>query len=82
MRTAVKSADIVFYHKPNMPLVVIEAKANKHEIGKGMQQGLDYACLLEVPFIFAFNASTTLAKILRLSWFYRSTTTVNYPRLS
>ena len=55
MRTTVKSADIVLYHKPNMPLAVIEAKANKHEIGKGMQQGLDYAGLLEVPFIFATN---------------------------
>ncbi len=38
-----------------MPLAVIEAKANKHEIGKGIQQGLDYARLLEVPFIFASN---------------------------
>jgi len=55
MRTTVKSADIVLYHKPNIPLAVIEAKANKHEIGKGMQQGLDYARLLEVPFIFASN---------------------------
>lgn len=55
VRKTVKSADIVLYHKPNMPLAVIEAKANKHEIGKGMQQGLDYARLLEVPFIFASN---------------------------
>jgi type I restriction enzyme R subunit len=55
IRKTVKSADIVLYHKPNMPLAVIEAKANKHEIGKGMQQGLDYASLLEVPFIFASN---------------------------
>lgn len=55
MRTAVKSADIVLYHKPNIPLAVVEAKANKHEIGKGMQQGLDYAGLLDVPFIFASN---------------------------
>ena len=55
MRKTVKSADIVLYHKPNMPLAVIEAKANKHEIGKGMQQGLDYARLLEVPFVFASN---------------------------
>jgi len=55
MRTAVKSADIVLYHKPNIPLAVVEAKANKHEIGKGMQQGLDYARLLDVPFIFASN---------------------------
>ncbi|WP_181382118.1 EcoAI/FtnUII family type I restriction enzme subunit R [Shewanella sp. BC20] len=54
-RRKVKSADIVLYHKPSMPLAVIEAKANKHEIGKGMQQGLDYAALLEVPFIFASN---------------------------
>lgn len=54
-RKTVKSADIVLYHKPNMPLAVIEAKANKHEIGKGMQQGLDYARLLDVPFVFASN---------------------------
>ncbi|QUN04787.1 DEAD/DEAH box helicase family protein [Shewanella yunxiaonensis] len=54
-RRTVKSADIVLYHKPSMPLAVIEAKANKHEIGKGMQQGLDYANLLDVPFIFASN---------------------------
>lgn len=55
MRKTVKSADIVLYHKPSMPLAVIEAKANKHDIGKGIQQGLDYARLLEVPFIFASN---------------------------
>ena len=55
MRQTVKSADIVLYHKPNMPLAVIEAKANKHEVGKGIQQGLDYARLLDVPFIFASN---------------------------
>ncbi|NHN36902.1 DEAD/DEAH box helicase family protein [Pseudomaricurvus alcaniphilus] len=55
MRKTVKSADIVLYHKFNMPLAVIEAKANKHEIGKGMQQGLDYARLLDVPFAFASN---------------------------
>lgn len=54
-RKKVKSADIVLYHKPSMPLAVVEAKANKYEVGKGMQQGLDYASLLEVPFIFASN---------------------------
>jgi type I restriction enzyme R subunit len=55
MRKTVKSADIVLYHKPNLPLAVIEAKANKHEVGKGIQQGLDYARLLDIPFIFASN---------------------------
>jgi len=35
MPKTVKSADIVLYHKPSIPLAVIEAKANKHEVGKG-----------------------------------------------
>lgn len=55
VRKTVKSADIVLYHKPNMALAVIEAKANKHDVGKGMQQGLDYARLLDIPFVFASN---------------------------
>ncbi|TXL20932.1 hypothetical protein BMR06_02675, partial [Methylococcaceae bacterium HT5] len=55
VRKTVKSADIVLYHQPNIPLAVIEAKANKHEVGKGIQQGLDYARLQEVPFVFSSN---------------------------
>ena len=54
-RRTVKSADIVLYHKPGIPLAVIEAKANKHEIGKGMQQGIEYARLLDLPIVFATN---------------------------
>ncbi|MDS1037488.1 EcoAI/FtnUII family type I restriction enzme subunit R [Klebsiella pneumoniae] len=54
-RRTVKSADIALYYKPGIPLAVIEAKANKHEIGKGMQQGIEYARLLDVPFVFATN---------------------------
>ncbi|CED57027.1 type I restriction enzyme EcoAI R protein [Aliivibrio wodanis] len=55
MRKTVKKADIVLYHKPSMPLAVVEAKANKHQVGKGIQQGLDYARLLDIPFIFSSN---------------------------
>lgn len=55
VRQTVKKADIVLYHKPSMPLAVVEAKANKHEVGKGIQQGLNYARLLDVPFIFSSN---------------------------
>lgn len=54
-RQKVKSADIVLYHKPSMPLAVIEAKANKHELGTGMQQAQNYARLLDVPFVFTSN---------------------------
>ncbi|MBB7853146.1 DEAD/DEAH box helicase family protein, partial [Escherichia coli] len=54
-RRAVKSADIVLYYKPGIPLAVIEAKAGKRETGRGMQQAIEYARLLDVPFVFATN---------------------------
>ncbi|MEN9017707.1 MAG: DEAD/DEAH box helicase family protein [Hellea sp.] len=54
-RKTVKSADIVLYHKPSIPLAVVEAKSNKKTKLTGMQQGLDYASLLDVPFIFTSN---------------------------
>ncbi len=51
-RLRVKSADIVLYYKPGLPLAVIEAKANQHSVGKGMQQGLEYAEHAECAFCF------------------------------
>jgi type I restriction enzyme R subunit len=54
-RSKGKRADFVLYHKPNMPLAIIEAKKNTLPIAAGMQQGLSYADLLEVPFIFSSN---------------------------
>jgi type I restriction enzyme, R subunit len=54
-RSKGKRADFVLYHKPNLPLAVIEAKKNTLSIAAGMQQGLTYADLLEVPFIFSSN---------------------------
>ena len=50
-----KRADYVLFYHPNQPLAIIEAKDNKHSIGAGMQQGLGYAELLDVPFIFSSN---------------------------
>ena len=50
-----KRADYVLYHKSNIPLAVIEAKDNKHSIGDGMQQALNYAETLGVPFVFSSN---------------------------
>lgn len=35
-----KFADIFLYHKPNIPIAIIEAKDNKHKVGAGLQQGL------------------------------------------
>src|ERR1051326_9183481 len=50
-----KRADYVLYHKPGIPLAVVEAKDNNHSVGAGMQQALDYATVLDVPFAFSSN---------------------------
>ena len=43
-----KRADYILYYKPNIPIALIEAKDNTHSVGDGMQQGLDYAEMLEI----------------------------------
>ncbi|MBC8215496.1 MAG: type I restriction enzyme HsdR N-terminal domain-containing protein, partial [Candidatus Marinimicrobia bacterium] len=50
-----KRADYILYYKPNIPLAVVEAKDNTHEIGAGMQQALDYAEILDIPFVYTSN---------------------------
>jgi type I restriction enzyme R subunit len=54
-RGQAKRADYILYYKPNIPLAVIEAKDNNHSVGDGMQQALDYAATLEIPFVFSSN---------------------------
>jgi type I restriction enzyme R subunit len=54
-RGAAKRADYILYYKPNIPIAVIEAKDNKHTIGAGLQQALDYARILDIPFVFSSN---------------------------
>src|SRR6195256_6574404 len=54
-RGQAKRADYILYFKPNIPLALIEAKDNSHSVGDGMQQGLDYATSLEIPFVFSSN---------------------------
>src|SRR2546429_5321860 len=54
-RGKAKRADYVLYYKPNIPLALIEAKDNSYGVGDGMQQGLDYATTLNIPFVFSSN---------------------------
>ncbi|HSM89357.1 MAG TPA: restriction endonuclease, partial [Desulfobacterales bacterium] len=35
-----KRADYILFHKPNIPVALIEAKDNTHPVGAGMQQAL------------------------------------------
>jgi type I restriction enzyme, R subunit len=50
-----KRADYILYYKSNIPLAVIEAKDNSYSVGAGMQQALNYAETLSVPFVFSSN---------------------------
>lgn len=50
-----KRADYILYYKPNIPIAIIEAKDNKHTVGAGMQQALEYARILDIPFVFSSN---------------------------
>ncbi len=54
-RGAKKRADYLLSYKPNIPIAVIEAKDNKHSIRSGIQQALEYAQILDVPFVFSSN---------------------------
>ena len=55
-----KRADYILYYKSNIPLAVIEAKENSSSVGAGMQQALNYADTLGVPFVFSSNGDAFL----------------------
>jgi type I restriction enzyme R subunit len=50
-----KRADYILYYKPNIPIAIIEAKDNNHCVSDGMQQALEYAETLGIPFVFSSN---------------------------
>lgn len=54
-RGTAKRADYILYYKPNIPIAIIEAKDNKHTVRAGLQQALDYARILDIPFVFSSN---------------------------
>ena len=53
-RGKAKRADYVLYYQ-HFPIALIEAKDNTHAVGDGMQQALDYAITLDIPFVFSSN---------------------------
>lgn len=53
-----KRADYILYYKPSQPLAIIEAKDNNHNVGDGMQQALEYAEILDIPFVFTSNGDS------------------------
>lgn len=55
VREPAKKADYVLYINANNPIAVVEAKDNKHTVSHGIQQAIEYAKMLEVPFAYSSN---------------------------
>ena len=55
-----KRADFILYYKNNFPIALIEAKDNNHSAGSGMQQALNYAETLDIPFVYSTNGDSFL----------------------
>jgi len=50
-----KRADFILYYKPNIPIAIIEAKSNKLSVNAGIQQGIEYSNILDIPVVFSSN---------------------------
>lgn len=53
-----KKADYLLTHKDGqLPLAIIEAKDADHTVGDGLQQAMEYAEILQIPFAYSSNGS-------------------------
>ena len=50
-----KRVDYLLYLSVDNPIAVIEAKDNNHAISHGLQQAMEYAQMLDLPFAFSSN---------------------------
>lgn len=50
-----KKADYVLYLAANYPIAIVEAKDNNHTVSHGLQQAMEYAIQLDVPFAYSSN---------------------------
>lgn len=50
-----KKADYLLFSSKNNPIAIVEAKDNNKPIGGGIQQAIDYAEILDLPFAYSSN---------------------------
>src|SRR5699024_3402371 len=55
-----KKADYLLMHNKHFPLAIIEAKDNTQSVGAGMQQAIEYADILDVPYAYSTNGDAFL----------------------
>lgn len=76
-RLEAKRVDYLLYTSANHKIAVVEAKDNKHSARHGLQQAMNYALLLDVPFAYSSNGEefvehdflTGLQRVLPMSQF-------------
>lgn len=56
-RGSQKRADYLLYHHNHYPIAIIEAKDLNHSIHDGIQQAIEYARTLDVPFAYSSNGN-------------------------
>lgn len=54
-RQAPKKADYILYINANNPIAIVETKDNKHSVSYGIQQAMEYAKALDIPFAYLSN---------------------------
>ena len=50
-----KFADYLLSYKNNIPIAIVEAKKNSLHLGSGIQQAINYANILDIPFAYSSN---------------------------
>lgn len=50
-----KKADYLLHYSANNPIAIVEAKDNNKVVGAGLQQAMDYAKILDIPFAYSSN---------------------------
>lgn len=50
-----KKADYLLHYSANNPIAIVEAKDNNKAVGAGLQQAMDYAKVLDIPFAYSSN---------------------------
>ena len=56
-RGKAKYADYLLYYNRATPIAIIEAKDANHSISYGLQQAMDYAKMMDVPFAYSSNGT-------------------------
>lgn len=54
-RSDPKYADYILYLNAATPIAIVEAKDNNHSISYGLQQAMEYAKMLDLPFAYSSN---------------------------